>query len=145
MDGKLEVNMDALLAGTLDDLVDLPEFKAFVAGAHRSKLHFEVKKINKHPSVELTLTLIETLEQVDATEAPMQKGTETSIAYMLDNEVGQGKFKELIKLLAAKFGPMSNGEMLKAAEGAEVIAVTSVRQNKDKTASYTDLTNVAFE
>ena len=93
--------LSGLLDSTLDDLADLPEFKTFQPGAHKVTINWEEKVINEHPSVEMKMKLIETLELADASGTPDAPGTETSVAFMLDNEIGQGKLKEVLKPIGA--------------------------------------------
>jgi hypothetical protein len=135
--------IDDILDGTLDDLADAPEFKPFPNGAHKASIYFERKEVNKHPCVEVKLKAIETLELVDPEkDTPLVKGAEASVLYMLDNDMGQGKFKELMKTFSAHFGNKKLSELMKEAQGAEVAVVTSQRPNKDKTAVYMDITNI---
>lgn len=132
--------LDSLLDSTLDDLADLPEFKPYPNGAHQVTIAFEKKTVNKHPAVELKMTAISTLELSEPTDAPLEKGSESSVLYMLDNEMGQGKFKEIIKILSAHFGAgKKNAEYIEEAKGLQCTVVTKKRSNKDKTAEYTDI------
>ena len=137
-----QVNLDSLLDISLDDLADLPEFKVFNPGAHRCTFKMESKAINNHPSVEVKLTLLETVELADASLEPDAAGTESSVAYMLDNEFGQGKFKEILKPLGAHYGMSKFGEIQEASAGAEVLVVTKTRQNKDKTQTYLEIVSL---
>lgn len=134
-----DVNIDGLLDGTLDDLADLPEFKAFPNGAHLVSIKFEQKKIKDHPCIEMGLKLISTEEMADPSETPPQPGAETSVLYMLDNDIGQGKFKDIIKQLQVHLGPMTNRATLEAANGMQVLVTTKVRWSEDKTRSFTDV------
>lgn len=137
-----EVNIDSLLDGSLDDLADLPEFAVFPAGAHRCTISFERKEINKHPAIELKMKLIETIEMADPTQTPMAANTESSVAFMLDNEFGQGKFKEVMKPLASHFGISKPTEIMEQAKGTECLVVTKQRQNKEKTQTYLDVVSL---
>ena len=136
------VNIDSLLDGTLDDLADMPEFKVYPAGAHRVIISFEKKEINKHPAIELKCKLLETVELSDPSEVQPEVGTESSVAFMLDNELGQGKFKEILKVLSAHLGTVRPSEIMEQAKDMEVLVVTKVRQNKEKTASYLDIVSM---
>lgn len=135
--------LDSLLDSTLDDLADLPEFALFPAGAHRVSIEFESKEVNKHPSIELKMKLLETLELADPETAPAAPGTETSVLFMMNNEFGQGKFKEAIKPVAAHLGVSSIREAVEGAKGMEVVVVTKQRANKDKTATYMDVVSLS--
>ena len=59
--------------------------------------------------------------------------------YLLDNPIGQGSFKKFLASAASHFGAKSNRELIADLQGATVLVVTRVRQNKDKTQSYTDI------
>lgn len=132
-------NIDSLLDGTLDDLADAPEFKPFPAGTHKVIITILQKKIGTHPAFEVGMKAVETLELANSEEAPLATGATTSVAYMMDNDLGQGNFKKILASLAAHFGAKSNRELIAEAQNLEVAVVTKVRQNKDKTQSYTDI------
>lgn len=141
-----EFNIDSLLDGTLDDLADMPEFKPYPAGLHSVLVTLEYKIVNKHPSYELKMKAEETLELVDSSETPLVKGAETSVLYMLDNEMGQGQFKKILSAAAAKFGAKSNRDLI--AEFKSPVAckvVTKTRANKDKTQVYTDIVEMMVD
>jgi hypothetical protein len=133
------MDMNSILDQVLDDIADLPSFAPFPNGAHRVTIKFEEKEVNKHPSVELQMKALETLELADPTEVPLVAGAETSVLYMLDNEFGLGKLKEVLKPLGAHFGVQNLRAIMEAANGTECMVVTSVRGNKDKTQFYTDV------
>lgn len=132
-------NIDSLLDGTLDDLADAPEFKPFPAGTHKVIITIVQKKIGTHPAFEVGMKAVETLELANNEEAPLATGATTSVAYLMDNDLGQGNFKKVLASLAAHFGAKSNRELIAEAQNLEVAVVTKVRQNKDKTQSYTDI------
>lgn len=132
-------NIDSLLDGTLDDLADAPEFKPFPAGTHKVSITIQQKKIGTHPAFEVGMKAIETIELADTSQEPLAAGATTSVAYMMDNEIGQGNFKKILKNLAEHFGAKSNRDLIADAQNSEVLVVTKVRQNKEKTQSYTDI------
>ena len=136
-------SFDSILDSTLDDLADLPEFAVFPPGAHRVSIEFEQKEVNKHPSIEAKFKLLETVELADPTSDPVAAGTESSVLFMMDNEFGQGKFKEVIKPIAAHLGVTSIRQAIEGAKGMEVLVVTKLRQNKDKTATYMEIASLA--
>lgn len=127
--------LDSLLDAKLDDLSDVPEFKVFPAGVYKVTFSAEAKKLGEHPAVDLTFTVVEVLELAAATETPPAVGDTSSAAYMLDNDIGQGQLKEILKLLQETFLPSETGAsiraILEAAKGAEVQIVTKVRVNKN--------------
>jgi hypothetical protein len=145
-DTNKDFNMDSLLDGTLDDLADMPEFKPFPAGAHKVTVHFEQKLVNNFPGFEIKLKALETVElPAGSTAEPIVKGAETSVFYFfkhsnpLTAELGQGKFKEIMKSLAAHYGSHTNRELLEAANGSECLVTTDVRKGKQAGQVYTDI------
>lgn len=135
-------SLDSLLDSSIDDLADLPEFQVFPNGVHRVIIKWESKEVNKHPCLELGMTAIETVELANAADTPLTAGTESSVLFMLDNEFGQGKMKTVMGTLAAACGTKSIKETMEASNGMEVSVVCKVRQNKDKSQSYTDVTKI---
>jgi hypothetical protein len=136
-------NMDSLLDGTLDDLADAPEFKPFPAGTHKAVITIVQKKIGTHPAFEVNMKAVETIELSNAEDTPLVAGATTSVAYMMDMELGQGNFKKILASLAGHFGAKSNRELIQEAQNIEVLVVTKTRMNKDKTQSYTDIVELA--
>lgn len=139
----MSLDLDSILDSSIDDLADLPEFAVYPSGVHKVIIDFESKEVNKHPCVEMKMKAVETVELANpAADTPLEAGTESSVLFMLDNEFGQGKFKTIIKQIAAATGTSKISETVEAAKGMEVQVVCKVRQNKDKTQSYTDVTKV---
>lgn len=136
------LDLDSILDSSIDDLADLPEFAVFPNGVHRVIINFEKKTVNNHPSVEMKMKALETVELANAGDTPLEAGTESSVLFMLDNEFGQGSFKSIMKVLAEATGTSKLSEAMEAAQGMEVQVVCKVRQNKDKTQSYTSVTKV---
>jgi hypothetical protein len=136
------LSMDDLLDGTLDDLADVPEFKPFAAGAHRVTISFDAtKKINDMPAVEVKLVHVETVELADPEGTPPNPGDSTNVIYILKkkneqgqvvrNELAEGQFKQLLASLAPAFPEATtNRAIMEAAQGYEVLAATSIRENK---------------
>lgn len=136
------VSMDDLLDGTLDDLADMPEFKPFAPGAHKVTLNFDAtKKINDMPAIEVKLTVVETVELVNPEDTPPKAGDTTNVIFILKkkddkgnvvrNELAEGQFKNLLASLAPAFPEATtNRAIMEAAEGFEVLASTSIRENK---------------
>ena len=132
-----DFNLDALLDGTLDDLADVPGFQTFPVGTHKVTINW--KKVEKRPAYSLMMTAVETVELADPNETPLAAGTMSSVMFMLDNEYGQSAFRKIIASLGSHFGAGSNREIMEKSEGAEVLAVTRQRTNKEKTQVYTDI------
>lgn len=134
--------LNDLLDANLDDLADLPEFSVFPAGVHKVVISWEQKTVNNHPSIELKMKAIETEELSNPEDTPLTAGAEGSVLFMLDNEFGQGKLKQIIKPLAGATGQGQLRGIIEASNGMEVSVVTKVRQNKDRTQSYTDVSKI---
>lgn len=133
----------SILDSTLDDLADLPAFQPFPVGSHRATIHFSVKEVNKSPAVELEMKAIETVELADAADQPVKAGDTTNVLFQLDNEFGQGKLKDLLKVLGASFAGSTSREIMEAANGAECLITTKIRVNKNnKDQRYTDIVNL---
>lgn len=145
------VGMDDLLDGTLDDLADAPSFKPFAIGVHRATIKWETKTINELPAVELSLKHLETVELKNPEDTPPTVGDETSVAFMLKkkdkdnggaiiaNELAQGQWKDLLKLLKKDLNlgdEVSNRAVMEATNGMECMVVTDIRI--DKRESKTD-------
>jgi hypothetical protein len=140
-----DFNINALLDGTLDDLADTPEFKPFPVGTHKVVITLAQKEINKKPAFEMKIKALETIELANPNEdAPLANGDETSIAFLLDNEYGQGDLKKVLRAAAEKFGAKSNRELIEDVQNAEVAIITGLRSNKDKTQKYTTLVEIVF-
>jgi hypothetical protein len=139
----MSLDLDSILDSSIDDLADLPEFAVFPNGAHKVLIQWESKEVNKHPCMELKMKAVETVELSNpAEDKPLVAGAESSVLFMLDNEFGQGKFKTIIKTLAEATGSNKISEAVEASNGMEVTVICKVRQNKDKTQSYTDVTKI---
>jgi len=147
--------VDALLDATLDDLPDLPEFKAYPAGVHECIIDFEkkVKPAEKNKPREITinckLKAIRTIELSDeANDAPLNEGDETTVMFQLGNEFGQGALKNLLKDLAAGLGVPEGSSLqaiMDAAKGCQAKVTTQVRENKlNKDQKFTQIKSVSF-
>lgn len=138
-----EATVSDLLDADLNDLADLPEFKSLKDGTHKATINFAVKEINKKQAVEVKVKLVETLELVDTAEEVDAAGTESSVAYMLDNEFGQGNLKELLKPLGAHHGLTNLRAIMEASQGMEVTITTKKRKDKeDSTKFYFGIKNL---
>lgn len=144
--------LDSILDSTLDDLADMPEFKPFVAGAHKVVITFKAKEVNKKPGVEIGMKAVETVELANPDDAPLAPGAETSVLFLLrnndgsKNEIAEGKLKEILKSLKEGLGIQgTNREIMEAANGAEVLAVTKIKKNtkNDPPTENTDIVKIA--
>jgi len=132
-------DINSILDSQLDDLADMPEFGTYPAGSHKVTIKWEQKVVNSHPSIELAMVAIETLELANPTDTPLAAGAQGSVLFMLDNEFGQGALKALLKPLAIETSESSISGIIAASNGMEVTVVTNVRQSRDKTQSYTNV------
>ena len=150
----LNLDIDNLLDGTLDDLADAPEFKPFPIGAHKIVMKWETKQMDdkklqgkKNTIVTLKMKALETIETPAGSEEVCSPGQEENIGFFLVHhsspkamEIGQGAFKEIMKSLAAHYGAKSNRELMADSEGAEALVTTGHRKDKtDASKKYTTL------
>ena len=143
-----QMDIDALLDGTLDDLADLPAFKVFPEGAYTGTITMAAKKMGENNGVEMKFKCVTVEELADpaSLDKPVE-GDETSIGFMLNNEFGQGALKEVLKSLRSGLGipdSASNREVMEQAAGATVLAVFKVRADKtDANKKYQGLKSVS--
>ncbi len=151
---NLNLDIDSLLDGTLDDLADAPEFKPFPIGAHKIVMKWETKQLDdkkeqgkKNTLVTLKMKALETIETPAGSDEVCSPGQEENIGFFLVHhsspkamEIGQGAFKEIMKSLAAHYGAKSNRELMADSEGAEALVTTGLRADKaDNAKKYTTL------
>lgn len=147
----INMDVDSLLDGTLDDLADIPEFKLYPVGVHRVTIGFSIKNVadKKQPdAVEVGFKGLETVELANPTEdTPISAGQTAAILCFLKHEkptvaeFGQGKYKEIMAAMAMKFGEgKTNRELMEEAQGAECLISIGIRYKKgDMTKKYNDL------
>jgi hypothetical protein len=134
-----DFNLDNLLEGTLDDLADFPEFRPYPAGTHRVNFSFEWDKKDK-TILFGKMKLLETLEQTDAEEKPLEVGAEASVRYDLSNVYAQGNLKKILASAAAHFGAKKNSELITDMQNVECLAVTKLVTSKKNTEQkYVDI------
>ena len=142
------VDLAGILDNTLDALADAPTFEPYHPGGHKVVIEFEGHGnkplvINKHPAIKLKMKLVETLELNDPSLTPQVAGSEGEVLYMLDNEMGQGTLKRILKSLGEHLGAdKTNRQIMEEAKGLECVVITAHRQNKDKTQTYTDVKEI---
>ena len=151
---NLNLDIDSLLDGTLDDLADAPEFKPFPLGVHKIIMNWETKQLDdkkesgkKNTLVTLKMKAMETIETPAGSEEVCTPGQEENIGFFLVHhsspkamEIGQGAFKEIMRSLAGHYGAKSNRELMAESAGAEALVTTGHRTDKqDKSKKYTTL------
>jgi len=137
---------------TLDDIEDLPGFGAFPTGAYRVALAqgIEFKKINEHPAMQVQMTLKEVLEldpkNMDESENPPKEGDMATIAFLMDNTVGQGFYKNFAKPVYEHLGVKSHKEAIEQSKGLElIVALKRIHGKGDrKDQTYNQVVNVAM-
>lgn len=135
-------SLDDLLDGTLDDLADVPVFEPFRRGAHKVKIEWKITEVNKIPSIQLNMTLVEHMELVNPEDKPQEPGAGTNVLFMLKkeedgklvrNDLAEGQWKEILASLRTGLNldaATTNRAVMEATNGLEVMAVTDIRENK---------------
>ena len=127
------------LDASLDDIDDLPGFKALPTGAYLVLLEkgFELKDVNKHPAFELAMTVKEVLEvlpdNLEEGEDEPKVGDIATQVFMRDNEYGMGMFKEVAKPISKATGASSVREIIEASKGLELIVAVKRKKGKKGT------------
>lgn len=125
-------DVDSLLDATLDDIADLPVFAVYPAGAHRVLATFSLKDIEGHGACpELKFKLIETVELANSQDEKPEQGAESAALYMLDNEMGQGNFKNAARPFQEALKCASNRELIEQVTDIECVILTGVRKDKN--------------
>ena len=124
------MDMNDLLDMQLDDLEDMPEFKNFNPGAHKVTATFTTKKIAEKDAVELSLTMIETLELSDPQLEKDEPGTSCSSAFFLDNEYARAALKACALPFGAALGLGTIREIVEGVKEVECLVLTSLREDK---------------
>lgn len=136
--------MEALLDATLDDIEDLPEFKPLPAGTHIVEVSLSLKEVNKHPSIEMKIKLVETKELANPNDTPAKPGDETSVLFMVDNEIGLGKLKLTCKPIQEALGTSSIRELVEQTKNITCAIVSNVRtDSNDKDKHYMNIKELA--
>ena len=132
--------VDNLLDLTLDDLKDLPANEPYPNGTHIADLiEAGTKIVNKHPAVYFKFKYKAAVELAEETEASPKPGDETEVIYMLDNDIGQGKLKNITKPLMYSLGVSSLRQLIEAIKGMEMLIVTTRVFSDAKQRYYGDI------
>lgn len=138
--------LNSLLDSTVDDLADLPVFKARPAGTYKAQFEYEINSEGELPYFVYTFKLMEIMELVNPDEAetldftkeikvniyafPFYKDKDTKEIKKSDR--GEGLTKIVVLGLKDEFGGSSNRETLEAGNGAMVGVTIGVERRKDK-------------
>lgn len=105
--------IENLLDKEIDDLADLPEFKAPHTGIYRLTVTAVPKEIADKAAVEASFVVVDTIELADPTLEDSERskpGDKFSVAFFLqdnegkDSELGFGRLKEFVKPFQAHYG-----------------------------------------
>ena len=145
-----EEEINAMMGMTLDDLPDLPSIDPFPTGTYTAVCtNFGPKKIGEHPALVFEFKNPSVVELADETDEPPKGDAKAEYAYMLDNEIGQGKLKDVLKKLRLSMGvddtfSPSMEEYQTALVDAEVTITVGRTWNKDKERFYGDVKAVSL-
>ena len=98
-----------------------------------------MKAIGAHPSFCFKLKLKGVVELTEEDATPPKEGDETEIVFMMDNEIGQGKLKEVSAGVMEALGATNLRQLKDAAKGLEVVVVLSRKFNEKKDRWFADL------
>lgn len=143
----------SILDQQLEDLADLPEFLVPPAGSYIMRIKdFSVKEIAGKEAAEVKLVVVSTQEltnpvdestpETKAHTYPVADGTETSLAFMLDNEFGVGNLKRFTTPIAAALFVSTTRDAMEGSKGMELFMTTKVRVAKKDGARYFDFITV---
>lgn len=146
----------SLLDASLDDMMDMPEWKNFPPGAYvvKPSIKQETKKNTKTNAMETHITvgakLISVKELADPNSVAPEVGSEAQVRYTWENEYGQGGLKNLLKPVAAATGLKKVPELLEAINTADsLIFVMGIRKGKAEagkdTPEYQTFTDLIVE
>jgi len=138
-------NLDELFAGSLDDIADLPSFETPPKGAYILDVSMSTKEINKKPAVSADFTVVETVELEDADDKEVAVGTKFNIAFILGNNISEGKLKQFLAPFAEHYGTRSIQELVRdKVQNCRIAATMKHRADKDdKEKVYPDIRNVS--
>lgn len=147
-----------LLDATLDDLADLVKFEPFPGGSYRTQISWDLPDDDEIVIVAFKLKNLECLEVPGIAEESLPAvGKEATFWMRLQKKTGelltwddgtpntqdQGRFKEILQVLAPVFNPdgtLTNRELMEASEGAEVLVTLKVKASKrDKDVKFNEI------
>jgi len=132
----------SILDGTLDDIEDLPQFLAYPSGAYIINLPDGLleKQIGTHPALDMKVVCKEVKELSNPEDAALVKvGDQGNVAFMLDNEVGRGFAKIVLKAIGEKFGTKNNREIMANSKGIDALLVCKKTHDEKKQRDYMNL------
>lgn len=137
-------NLDDLFASSLDDLADLPSFEVPSKGAYIGTVATAVKEVNKKPAIEVTYTILETVELENADDKVPAPGTKFSTAFILGTSTAEGFLKRFLLPFAEHFGTKNPGELVRdLIQDVQIAFTLGHRADKeDKEKIYAQVKNI---
>lgn len=145
---------DFSLDMTLDDIDDLPEFKAFPTGAYLVLLAKGIEDktaagnmINDKPALTVPMTLVEIVEleekNLDEGEVAPKVDDVATVAFMMNKDeksgqaIGQGMFKRFAAPIMETAGATNIRELIQKSKGMKLLVVLQRTTDKnDKSKHY---------
>lgn len=151
-------DINSLLDATLDDLADFQKFEPFPAGSYRFQLSWELPEDDEIVIVVMKLKNLECLDVpgVEEDKLPVV-GKESTFWMRLQQKNGealtwpdgtpntqdQGRFKDILRILAPLFNPdgtLSNRQLMEASAGCELLGTLKVKASKkDKDQKFNEI------
>lgn len=127
------IPVEDLMDSALDDIADLPAFEVPPVGHYKLRVSLEKKTVNDKPAITANLEVMEVFELKDANDAKPEVGAKFSQLFMMDNEFGQGGFKEFCKPIAAGLGlnRPKVSELISTIQNIQIAATVKHRVHKD--------------
>lgn len=134
--------LDSILDASIDDLADLPEFKAPHAGIYGLRVSLEMKAINEKPAFVAHFVINECKELANASEVPeaehSKAGDKFDIAFILKdkdgnrNETAEGFFKKFMAPFHAHYNEKSIRTLVEGPlkDGVDITAKVSRKKRK---------------
>lgn len=139
--------LNDLFDSTVDDLKDMPVFKATVPGTYLAQFGWEREEDGDTPYVKFTWNLKELIDQADPKQEPEDLNKEGGKRVVINafprfkdkstgewkvNEFGEGLIKQIVKSLRDTFTGTNTGEILNEAQGCMVAVTFGIERRKDK-------------
>lgn len=129
-----------LLDKEIDDLADLPEFKAPDTGIYKLSVTCATKPINEKPAVVTSFTVREVVELADSSIEEKDRakaGDKFDVAFILkdkegnDSEIAWGRMKEFVLPFKEHFGLTNLKEVIQKL-GDESVDITAKVTKKER-------------
>lgn len=133
-------SLEELFDADLEDIADLAGFETPPPGAYILKVTTSTKDINKKPAVVADFEVLETVELKTPDEddkkyrPPVKEGTLFSTAFILGNNVAEGRLKQFLVPFAEHFGIKGKGStgILVRDTIKDVVVAATITNRADK-------------